>query len=144
MIRKMVCSDIDTIIRLETEAFNKTLGEDFLMNELNNPIAHYLVIELNGLVMGYIGSYFSFGLIDIINFVIDKSIRNKGYGSMLMEELISEGQKNSMKSVILDVKDNNFKAISFYKKIGFKQIGIRKKYYDGDIDAINFEKKLVK
>jgi len=144
MIRKMISSDIEAIISLEMEAFNKTLGKDFLMNELNNPIAYYLVLELNGFVMGYIGSYFSFGLIDIINFVVDKSIRNNGYGSILIEELIKDGQKKGMESVILDVKENNFIAISFYKKIGFKQIGIRKKYYDGDIDAINFEKKLVK
>jgi len=33
------------------------------------------------------------------------------------------------KTVFLEVRENNFSAISLYKKIGFKEINIRKNYY---------------
>ena len=144
MIRKITESDIDQIIEIEKDAFGKSLGKSFFENELINPLAHYLVVESNGFIAGYIGSWFSFGLIEIINFVVEESYRNKGYGSLLMDQLIKDGLDNKMESIILDVKETNKDAIRFYKKYGFFLVSIRKKYYEDETDALNFEKKLVK
>lgn len=144
MIRNLKNSDISELVRIEEQSFGKSLGERFFLNELNNQLTHYLIFEINGSVVGYIGSWFSLGLIEIINFAIDKDYRNKGYGTLLIEQLIYDGVVSNMDTIILDVKETNTKAIKFYKRFGFKMISIRKKYYDGEIDAINLEKKLVK
>ena len=39
----------------------------------------------------------------------------------------------------LEVKATNARAIALYSKLGFKQVGLRKGYYDDGTDAILME-----
>lgn len=144
MIRNLNETDIKKLVDMEEEAFGKSLGESYFNNELKNPIAHYLVLEINSSIVGYIGSWFSFGLCEIINFVVEKKSRNLGYGSLLISRLIEDASSKDIETIILDVKETNLMARKFYSRFEFNQISIRRKYYDGNIDAINLQKKLVK
>ena len=45
--------------------------------------------------------------------------QRKGYGNMLLSEVISIAQKEGMKQIELEVKKKNPGAIQFYKKYGF-------------------------
>ncbi len=60
--------------------------------------------------------------------------RNKGYGYKLIQTLFRQE-----KSIYLEVRDDNYSAISLYEKTGFELIGKRKKYYkDGTNGLIYF------
>jgi RimJ/RimL family protein N-acetyltransferase len=56
---------------------------------------------------------------------IDKTMRNQGLGKILIETTIKETKKKlkKLKIITLDVMDPNKKALSLYKKSGFKQYG---------------------
>jgi ribosomal-protein-alanine N-acetyltransferase len=41
-----------------------------------------------------------------------------------------------IKPIMVEVNQNNVQAINLYKKIGFKQIDIRRKYYPNNEDAL--------
>ena len=43
--------------------------------------------------------------------------------------------------ITLEVRDDNIAAISLYRKFNFEENGIRKKYYDSQIDAVIMTKK---
>ena len=43
---------------------------------------------------------------------------------------------------MLEVKANNNPAIGLYTNMGFRQIHIRPKYYEGNIDAIIMERSV--
>ena len=45
------------------------------------------------------------------------------------------------KDISLEVNELNNSAISLYKKAGFEEVGIRKKYYNGKDNAIIMTKK---
>ena len=47
-----------------------------------------------------------------------------------------------MKTITLEVNENNLSAIRLYDKFSFDKLGIRKKYYNGESDAIIMSKKL--
>ena len=49
--------------------------------------------------------------------------RGKGYGKILMQELLSEVRKRGIKQIGLTVDENNIIAQNLYKKIGFVEIG---------------------
>ena len=66
---------------------------------------------------------------DIMNIVTKKSYRNQGIGTLLLENLISICQNLNLSSLSLEVNEDNQTAIHLYKKLGFKEIGIRKNYY---------------
>ncbi|MBD8070660.1 GNAT family N-acetyltransferase [Bacillus sp. PS06] len=50
---------------------------------------------------------------------ISYNYRNKGYGSILMEEIYSVARSNGINRVELDYWTNNLIAIDFYNKNGF-------------------------
>ena len=45
------------------------------------------------------------------------------------------------KDISLEVNEENDAAINLYKKAGFEEVGIRKKYYNGKNNAIIMTKK---
>lgn len=53
--------------------------------------------------------------------VIENQV-NKGYGKMMMTELINEAKKLSLSRIKLSVDKSNRAAISLYKKFNFEQI----------------------
>ena len=67
--------------------------------------------------------------------------RNNCIASLLMKTMLSDLIKNKVKSVTLEVNENNIPAIQLYKKYGFQKISIRKKYY-GNEDALLLQKEL--
>ena len=42
----------------------------------------------------------------------------------------------NMKTITLEVNENNIPAINLYKKFNFEQVGLRKKYYNNADAAI--------
>jgi RimJ/RimL family protein N-acetyltransferase len=66
---------------------------------------------------------------------VEKSFRDQGVGSLLLEALINWATLNAtIEKIGLNVHSNNERAIALYKKMGFEVKGIRKhdlKYGDG-------------
>ena len=70
-------------------------------------------------------------------FEINLIHRNCGKGDFLLKKLIQKVNKN----ITLEVRKDNIYAIKLYEKNGFKQVAIRKNYYNG-IDGILMERKV--
>lgn len=66
---------------------------------------------------------------DILNISISKEYQRKGYGKKLLNCLIEELKNRKIKVLILEVRESNQSAISFYLKYGFEKISLRKNYY---------------
>ena len=93
----------------------------------------YIVAKENGEIVGFAGIWYSVDDAHITNIVVRKSYRNKGIGSLLLEKLIELAKTKT--SLTLEVNTKNEIAQKLYLKYGFKNLGIRKKYYDGIEDA---------
>ncbi len=70
---------------------------------------------------------------NIDSIAVDKTYRGLGIGGKMMRLAIKKSRIMKMKRVFLEVKINNKKAINFYKRLGFRNVRIIKKYYkDGN------------
>ena len=69
------------------------------------------------------------------NIVVKKSYRNRGIGGELLEALIEFCSELRMKTFTLEVDTENEPAIHLYEKFGFKNLGVRKNYYNNSRDA---------
>ena len=63
--------------------------------------------------------------------VIDE-FRNQGLGTYVIEVLIGRTKIFGLKVIFLEVRESNKVAISFYKKLNFKEVGRREGYYKKD------------
>lgn len=130
----------DNYIDKLNDAFGYILG-DIKKNINDNPFSKYLIYLENEKVVGYINYYLIYDRIEIANFNVLDVFQNNGIGSKLLENLINSFDKK-VKNITLEVKKDNEKAIYLYHKYGFKDMAIRKGYYDG-VDGILMEKEMM-
>ena len=119
------------------EVDNSFIDKDYLENELkNNPYAKVLLLKEDNKVIGYI--YYSdiYERVEINQFEIDESYRNKGKGNLLLQAMINKVNKD----ITLEVREDNTYAIKVYEKNGFIKTATRKGYYNG-VDGILMERK---
>lgn len=102
--------------------------------ELENEHNLYLVYVHEEEIIGYIGCSLVFDEASINNFGVLPSHMKKGIGTALMEALIETVKAKGIRYIYLEVRLSNEPAISLYKKVGFKQIAYRKKYYTNPVE----------
>ena len=135
-LRKMEKKDIALIVNGEKRAFGRSLGDDFFVQELDlNPYSEYVVLEIEGVVHGYVGLLIH-DTIEVINLYVDKEYQGCGFGSILMDFVIDVCVSAKAPALSLEVRPSNYKAIGLYKKYGLKEVARRKQYYEDGEDAI--------
>ena len=134
MIRRINNKDYNKINELMLQRFNIT--EDYNLLTSNNMYYGY-VLEENDNIIGFLSFIFDGENIDILYFLIDKAYEGKGYGTKLLNDTLNLIFKDCAKSCTLDVRKSNLRAINVYNKLGFKEIYVRKAYYnDGEDDIV--------
>lgn len=78
---------------------------------------------------------------ELITIGVAPDARRTGIAAAMMGIMEAELKKSGVKSVFLEVAENNTPARRLYEQNGYVQIGVRPKYYDG-IDAITMKKDL--
>lgn len=61
---------------------------------------------------------------------VGKPHQRQKIASALLDEVFKQAIKSKRKYLFLEVREGNTAQL-FYKKIGFKQVGVRKDYYKG-------------
>lgn len=135
-IHKLKESFLNEIDLIEQDSFKEPWSKEAYEKEILNPLATYRVITVNDEVVAYGGFWKIIDEADINNIAVKKEHRGKGFGKMLMNALIEEAKKQNIKAMTLEVRVTNKSAIALYKKLGFKESGIRKNYYSDKEDAL--------
>ena len=138
IVRKGVASDVDDIEALELVCFSTPWSRDSLLYELTeNPMATYVVAELEGKVVGYVGVWSIVDEGHITNVAVSPSYRKRNIGSLLIYHMLKATMQAGLVRHTLEVRASNEAALALYRKYGFEAAGIRKGYYeDNGEDAI--------
>lgn len=133
---KMILDDLKIITPILQSDFDDFWNENIFKSELENESSYYIVAKQNDNIVGFGGLWKSVDDIHITNIVTKKTLRSKGIGTAILNELIIQAKNFGYNIITLEVNENNLPAISLYKKFGFKEVGIRKKYYNNTHNAI--------
>lgn len=137
IIKKMDEEDIDGVVAIEKESFVTPWSKEALSMELKNNMAMYIVARYDGKVVGYGGFWTIIDEAHITNIAVKKDFRGNGIGETILSSLIQICRVKGIKSMTLEVRKSNESAKNLYKKLNFKEVGIRPKYYsDNNEDAI--------
>lgn len=136
-IEKMTLEHLKQIEENIEEEFDKFWNKEVLKNELDNPASSYIVaLDENKNVVGYAGIWQPLEEAHITNIVTKKDKRQNKIGTKMIEKLIDMAKERKLNDITLEVNINNLPAINLYKKYQFKEVGLRKKYYNNIDDAI--------
>ena len=76
-IRPMTRSDVSRVHEIECACFRSPWSKNALLGELRNDVAHYLVMELGGELIGYGGMWVLFEEAHVTNVAIMPDYRKK-------------------------------------------------------------------
>jgi len=143
VIRSASEEDLPVIYRIEVEVFGEDAWHPVALGFfLYLDLARFLVYD-NGEIVGYaIGVLEKESYGHILNIAVRDNHRRKGVGSLLLSQLEAELEELGAKLFYLEVRADNYDAISFYRKNGYNVEGLRKKYYRDGVDALVMVEKL--
>lgn len=128
-LKKSVVSEGFYMLReIDETNYSKEDEIEQIENHLNNTGSLYIVAESEKKVIGILefenGSLKRTRHAGMFTIYIFKSHRDSGIGKIMMNELISWAEKNSViEKVTLNVFSTNPRAIHLYEKCGFKEEG---------------------
>lgn len=128
--------DCYIIAKFFKENFSDGWTEEMLLSAFNAGRFNALAAKIDEEIIGVITFSLSVDSADVEDVVVLKSKRGQGVGSALIEEAVNKIQNAGVKKVFLEVRENNLPAIGAYKKFGFNQISVRKKYYSDGENAL--------
>ena len=128
----------DEIIKLG-KIVNEDFEKLFKINNLNRTEKIYVYLYDNK-VTGFIHISSNYEIIDILNIVVDPKYEKQGIGKKLINYIIKKKDTIASK-IMLEVREDNLKAINFYQKNHFTIIAKRQNYYKNK-DALIMERNI--
>ena len=128
-ICQMTADHVAQVAQIERLCFRDPWSENSVAGELTNKLAHWIVLEEDGRVLGYVGTQTVMDETDMMNIAVHPDHRRKGIADALMAALISDLERMGSHSLTLEVRVSNEPARKLYERWGFAEVGRRKNYY---------------
>jgi [ribosomal protein S18]-alanine N-acetyltransferase len=133
--RFMTLNDIDDVLKVERASFTVPWSREAFYNELvHNRYAKYIVMVHKGRIIGYGGMWVVIDEAHITNVAILPEFRGKKLGEALMRKLMETAKQLGAVTMTLEVRVSNHVAQSLYRKLGFRNGGIRRQYYPDNLE----------
>ena len=137
IVRRWEKKDLESILVLEEAAFRSPWHRSAFEEELENPLAVYLVLERAGKIIAYGGFWLVLDEAQVTNVAVHPDYQGRGMGRKLLAALLETAAELGAVSFTLEVRRSNKTAIKLYEHAGLRVQGVRPGYYaDTDEDAL--------
>lgn len=144
-IRKAKMHDVPVLAGIEEASFDAPWSADEIAKDVSSTDdnIYVAVIESDDVKAGYGEMRTVAGEAQIYNIVIDPAYRGRGLGEALMRHLTDKAEELGCSLITLEVRSGNAAAMELYRKLGFREVGRRKAYYEkGNEDAVLMDLEL--
>ncbi len=130
-IVEMAERHLDDVLKIENRSFAAPWSRRLFRETISFPLSLSLVIrkKVDKKVLGYANFYVIAGEVQILNIAVAPEERGQGYGRLLLGRSIDVLRSRGAREFFLEVREGNAYAIRLYRKLGFRKVGRRKKYY---------------
>ncbi|MBI5643659.1 MAG: ribosomal protein S18-alanine N-acetyltransferase [Deltaproteobacteria bacterium] len=138
-IQPMTSDDLEDVLKIERASFPNPWTKGQFESELRNPVSTSLTLkaEESGaeVLAAYVIYWVVHGEAHILNIAVNPLMRRRGMATVLLRESLKTMRRSLVYEVFLEVRKSNSAARDLYRKFGFVEAFVRRKYY-GDEDAI--------
>lgn len=132
-IRMGLPEDATRIFEVEKAAYNgdSPWAKDVLEKDVTgNPAAIYIVLEVEGNIVGFVGARTTRGTdLHITNVAVLPDYRFLNVATLLLKTLEKIARALDKKEITLEARVSNTKAIRLYRKNGYEVVGTKENYY---------------
>jgi ribosomal-protein-alanine N-acetyltransferase len=138
----MVLADIPAVMDVERAVFSAGWPPTAFEHELrHNAAARYIVVENSAaagdvVLSGFAGLWLLLDEAHVVTVAVRPEERGKGLGKLLVEAMLRLALDEGMESATLECRVSNTPARALYRLFGFHDVGLRKRYYENDEDAV--------
>jgi len=143
-LREMTWRDIPRLAELEAEIFadDAWSTQTWWAELAGRPRRDYVVLEGDG-IEGYAGVDHGGDVADIMTVAVTPARRGRGDSDRLVGELLDRARARGAGAALLEVRADNPAARGLYRRHGFDEISVRRRYYQpGDVDAVIMRRRL--
>jgi [ribosomal protein S18]-alanine N-acetyltransferase len=132
--------DLETVLQIESASFSRPWTRSHFLDELQSPFGFPLVAQTpEGCVAGYLCLKILLDEAEILDVAVECSQRGRGVGQTLVHAGFELCRATQVRLVFLEVRVGNQAAIGLYSRLGFRESGRRKHYYENGEDALLME-----
>ena len=133
----MTIDDVEAVAAIEAATFRTPWSKNAFYREVtDNACARYVVLREDGVAVAYAGVWFVLDEGHITNIAVREDRRGMGYGERVTRAMIQLAADSGMNWMTLEVRRSNAAAQNLYHKLGFIDVGYRKRYYENTEDAL--------
>ena len=142
--------DVQAMHAMETTLFPADAWHiDMFLAELTHPTRTYYMLELpaessednagSWLAIGYCGTMVVADTADVQTIGVLPEYEGYGFGRAMLEQMHARARELGAERILLEVRADNPRAQRLYERNGYRQIHVRRRYYDDGTDAIIME-----
>ena len=143
IVRELKVEDSAAVAEMEQQIFSDSWSEKSVLETVQQKQSVCFAVEKAGHLLGYLLAYHAADEAEIARIAVQKEARRQGAAGKLMQALEHYCEEHKMEKLLLDVRESNEAARSFYTKNGFVEDGIRQGFYvNPSEDAVLMSRQL--
>ncbi|MBE0492911.1 MAG: ribosomal protein S18-alanine N-acetyltransferase [Thiomicrospira sp.] len=127
-------SDLDWVMQIEHQNYTHPWTRGGFERALHQGL-NYLLMDASDAALGYCCLLPVLDELHLLNLSIAANCQNQGVAKLALQAIFSRFENTEYTVVLLEVRRSNKIARNLYKTMGFVQDGVRKNYYQCDIDG---------
>ena len=146
ILRRCELNDIIPVMEINLRTLPEHYSDYFYESLLEELPEAFIVAEISGKIIGYImckmehgfSNFKKLGFVKkghVVSVAVIDEYRHKGFGSVLVDEVIKGVKIRQCSELYLEVRCSNNDAVRLYEKLGFSIIQRLKAYYRDGEDA---------
>ncbi len=132
------------ILEIERASFSDAYSYTALYTAYDNDNYSVFVILSGDEVLGYLIAYSVLDEAEILRVAVKEEFKKKKIGSVLLSFAEKSLGDRGISELVLECRVSNSPAIILYERAGFKDLGVRKHFYENPTeDAIIMKKEII-
>ena len=145
VFRRMREADLPRVMEIARAAFSPPWTEDLVRRELGHEFSTVLHAcgGESGSVQGFAVVWLVHDELHVLNVAVAPEARRRGVARAILDRVEAQGREQGARIAMLEVRRGNAPAIALYRTLGYREVGVRPRYYaeDGE-DALVMDKDL--
>ncbi len=145
VFRRMREADLPRVMEIERAAFSHPWSEELVRRELGHEFSTVLLAAggADGAVQGFAVVWLVHDELHVLNVAVAPEARRQGVARAILDRVEAQGREQGARVAMLEVRRGNAPAIALYRSLGYREVGVRPRYYaeDGE-DALVMDKDL--
>jgi ribosomal-protein-alanine N-acetyltransferase len=120
--------DLDEVLRIETRVHSSPWSRGNFTDSIGNGHSAW-VCRAGSDLIGYFVLMLVVDEAHLLNIGVDEKNQGTGFGARLLRHAMDIALQNGARTLLLEVRQSNGRALALYRHFGFRQIGVRRGYY---------------